>query len=124
LLRTIATGVALSLTTIAASAHHSDAAFDPRTLVTLQGVVTQFNWDNPHIRMYLDVRDASGRTATWAVQGNPPGRIRGRGLKDALTTGSRITVTGQRARDASQRQIRGLELTLADGRRFIIGTEP
>jgi hypothetical protein len=121
LLRTIATGVGLSLMTIAASAHHSDAAFDPHTPVTLQGVVRQFSWNNPHIRVSLDVRDADGRIATWAIEGNPPGRIRGPGLKDALTVGSHVTVSAYRARDASQRYARGFTLTLADGRRFTIG---
>jgi hypothetical protein len=121
LLRTIATGVGLSLMTIAASAHHSDAAFDPHAPVTLQGVVRQFSWHNPHIRVSIDVRDADGRVATWQVEGNPPGRIRGPGLKDALEVGSHVTVSAYRARDTSQQYARGFTLTLADGRRFTIG---
>jgi hypothetical protein len=123
LLRTIATGVGLSLMTIAASAHHSDAAFDPHAAVTLQGVVRQFSWHNPHIRVDLDVTDPDGRIATWSVEGNPPGRIRGPGLKDAVKVGSHVTVNAYRARDASQRYARGVSLTLADGRRFTIGSD-
>lgn len=123
MLRTIATGVGLSLMTIAASAHHSDAAFDLHAPVTLAGVVRHFSWHNPHIRVDLDVRDPDGRIETWTVEGNPPGRIRGPGLKDALKAGSQITVNAYRARDASQRYARGFTLTLADGRRFTIGSD-
>ncbi len=106
----------------AASAHHSDAAFDPRQRVTLRGVVTRFSWENPHIRVDLDVTDPGGTLAAWAVEGNPPGRIGGRGLKDALTIGQVVTVSAHRAKDPSARSARGYELTLADGRRFIIGS--
>lgn len=106
----------------AASAHHSDAAFDSHQLVTLRGVVTRFSWENPHIRVYLDVTDARGAITAWAVEGNPPGRIGGKGLKDALEVGQVVTVSAYRAKDPSARLASGYELTLADGRRFIIGS--
>jgi len=105
------------------AAHHSDAAFDPYQPITLQGTVTKFIWENPHIRVYLDVRDADGKRATWEVEGNPPGRIGGRGLKDALKAGDRIRISAHRAKDPSQRFARGVDLTLPDGRRFIIGDD-
>jgi hypothetical protein len=103
--------------------HHSDAAFDQSQPITLQGTVTKFIWENPHIRVSLDVRNGDGTVAAWEVEGNPPGRIGGRGLKDALKTGDRITITAYRAKDPSQRSALGHHLTLADGRRFIIGDE-
>lgn len=121
MLRTIATAVGLSLMTIAASAHHSDAAFDPHGAVILQGVVTRFIWENPHIRVYLDVKEAGGTLSTWAVEGNPPGRIGGKGLKDALKIGDRITISAYPAKTPSLRRARGYNLTLPDGRRFTIG---
>jgi hypothetical protein len=105
------------------AAHHSDAAFDPRQLVTLEGRVTSFAWQNPHIHITLQVSGA-GRTTTWDIEGNPPGRIRGRGLKDALKLGDRVRMTVYRAKDGSLAFARGHELTLPDGRRFIIGSAP
>ena len=123
LLRTSAAAfVSLSLIVNAASAHHSDAAFDSHQLVTLRGVVTRFSWENPHIRVYLDVADPRGMRVAWAVEGNPPGRIGGRGLKDALKVGEVVTISAYRAKDPSARFASGYELTLADGRRFIIGS--
>ena len=108
----------------ALSAHHSDAAYDVQHPITLQGTVSRFLWQNPHIRIDVDVRDASGAVVTWRVEGNPPGRIRGRGLKDAIKIGDRVTIGAYRAKDPSQRSALGYDLLLADGRRFTIGTDP
>jgi Family of unknown function (DUF6152) len=105
------------------TAHHSDAAYDLYQPITLQGTVAKFSWENPHIRIYVDVSDADGRRATWDVEGNPPGRIGGRGLKDALKVGDRITIAAYRAKDPSLRSALGYRLTLADGRRFTIGDD-
>jgi hypothetical protein len=57
------------LTASQLSAHHSDADFDPDQLITLQGVVTTFRWVNPHIWIYLDVKDAAtGKIAMWSAE--------------------------------------------------------
>lgn len=105
------------------SAHHSDAAYDNSRPVTLQGTVTKFSWENPHIRVWLDVRDGDGGRTTWEVEGNPPGRIGGRGLKDALKPGAAVTMTVYVSKDRSRKTARGYDLTLADSRRFVIGDE-
>jgi uncharacterized protein DUF6152 len=114
---------ALCLGPCPSSAHHSDAAYDLFQPITLHGTVAKFSWENPHIRVYVDVIDADGRRATWDVEGNPPGRIGGRGLKDALKVGDRITIAAYRARDRLERSALGFRLTLADGRRFTIGDD-
>lgn len=105
------------------AAHHSDAAFDLSQPITLTGIVTRFVWENPHMRVYLDVRDADGKRATWEVEGNPPGRIGGRGLKDAVKAGDRISIGAYRAKNPSHRFAQGFHLTLSDGRKFIIGDD-
>jgi len=92
--------------------------------ITLQGVARGFLWQNPHIRIDVDVRDPSGAVTTWRVEGNPPGRIRGRGLKDAIKIGDRVTIGAYRAKDPAQRSALGYDLLLADGRRFAIGMDP
>jgi hypothetical protein len=110
--------------TSALSAHHSDAAYDIQKPITLQGVVRAFLWQNPHIRIDVDIRDATGAIVTWRVEGNPPGRIRGRGLKDAIEIGDRVTIGAYRAKDPSQRSALGYDVLLADGRHFAIGSDP
>lgn len=120
--RPIATGIGVWLMMSGLSAHHSDAAFDPHDPITLQGIVTKFIWENPHIWVYLEAKDADGRLVTWAVEGNPPGRIGGQGMKDAVKIGDQVRITAYKAKDPSRRYARGYDLTLLDGRRFIIGS--
>jgi hypothetical protein len=121
-LGTLVVGIA-SLLGVPLLAHHSDAAFHTDRLITLQGTVITFLWENPHIRVDVAVKDADGTPVTWMVEGNPPGRIRGRGLKDALKIGDRARITAYPPKDPSRRVARGYALTLPDGRRFIIGSE-
>ena len=68
----IAACAGITLLASAMSAHHSDAAFDHQSPITLQGTVRSFAWENPHIRISVDVREPDGTVATWNVEGNPP----------------------------------------------------
>ena len=51
-----------------AIAHHSDAGLDMDALTTIEGVVTEFGWRNPHIYIALDVADEFGETVEWNIQ--------------------------------------------------------
>ena len=50
-------------------AHHSIAAeYDDKKPLTLRGTVTKFDWTNPHVYLWLDVRDNGGKITNWAVE--------------------------------------------------------
>ena len=52
----------LALATVPALAHHSlNAVFDESQSVTLNGVVSKVEWVNPHVYLYIDVRDTAGK---------------------------------------------------------------
>ncbi|MBL8138902.1 MAG: hypothetical protein JNL48_19930 [Acidobacteria bacterium] len=85
-------------------AHHSFAAeYDRDKPVTLVGSVTKVEWMNPHVYFYLDVKDASGAVAHWAVEGGAPTSLYRAGWrKDSLKIGDMLTVNGFLARDGSK----------------------
>lgn len=51
-----------------APAHHSFAMFDSQNQVRLVGVVTQFDWTNPHIYIEMDVTQDDGSIKHWTIE--------------------------------------------------------
>ena len=87
-----------------APAHHSFAAeFDAIKTVTLKGTVTKLEWANPHIWVYLDVKDDQGTPQHWQCEGGPPNTLTRNGwTKDSLRMGDEITIDGALAKDGSK----------------------
>ena len=69
--------MALLSAALPALAHHSfSAEFDNDKKVNLQGTVTKVDWMNPHIWIYLDVKDdKTGAVASWQCEGGPPNTL-------------------------------------------------
>ena len=112
--------VAALVCTLPGMAHHSFAAeFDANKTVTIKGVVSKVDWVNPHILIYVDVKDANGKTTTWALQSLPPLFFRGSGLtKDVLMSKQEVTVTANPAKDGTQAYGFMTKLSYADGHVF------
>jgi hypothetical protein len=101
------------------AAHHSFAAeYDEKKSVTLRGTVTRFDWTNPHVYVYVDVRDAKGETANWALELASPIELKRNGwTRDSLKVGETVTVEGNLARDGSK-QVGGKTVILAGGKKL------
>jgi hypothetical protein len=99
------------------AAHHElRAEFDERKPVTLRGIVTRFDWNNPHAFLYVDVKDPGGEIVNWAVEWASPLDLRKAGwTRDALKVGDSITVEAWLARDGS-RLASGRTIVLASGK--------
>jgi len=104
-------------------AHHSFAAeFDASKRVTLKGTVTRVDWRNPHIYVYLNVKDASGAVTEWACEGGPPNVLMREGwTRDSVKEGDQVTIDGALAKDGSKR-CNSRSVNLADGRRVFAGS--
>lgn len=68
LLRLLLMFAALLVVAGITQAHHSFAMFDSQNQVRLHGVVTQFDWTNPHIYIEMDVMQEDGSTKHWTIE--------------------------------------------------------
>src|SRR5215472_7493421 len=116
--------LALLLAPVVAFGHHAyTAEFDTSKPVRLSGVLTKVEWSNPHIWIYLDVKDEKGNVTSWGFSASPPGMLQRRGItKSSLKLGEVLTITGHRAKDGSN-NASGNVVTFADGRDALIGQD-
>lgn len=102
-------------------AHHAfSAEFDSDKTVTFHGVVSKVDWINPHIFVYVDVKDDAGKTTTWALQSLPPLFFRGSGLTKDLLLNSKqeVTFTANPAKDGTKAYGFMTKLSYPDGHVF------
>jgi hypothetical protein len=85
-----------------ASAHHSFAAFYLEDQsVSIEGVVTEFHYVNPHAWVYISARDIEGVLRTVGAEWSNPARLAQAQIgKDTLKPGDHVIVTGSPSRDA------------------------
>jgi DNA/RNA endonuclease YhcR with UshA esterase domain len=104
-------------------AHHSFAAeFDANKRVILKGTVTKVDWRNPHIYVYLSVKDDRGTVTEWACEGGPPNVLLRQGwTRNAVKEGDQVTIDGAVAKDGSKR-CNSRSVNLADGRTVFAGS--
>lgn len=107
---------ALPLLVTQALAHHSFAAhFVTDETVTIEGVVTEWWFQNPHARIYLEVTNEDGEVEEWMVEGGGRNVLHRRGWTDeTILPGTRLTIVGNPSRDGS-RTIHWDTLTFEDG---------
>jgi hypothetical protein len=106
---------AASLVAAPAAAHHSMATFDGAQVVTVEGVVTRYDWSNPHVYIYLEAPDDAGASVEWEIEGQPPAILRRQGWsRDTLAVGDRLSVSGNPARNAADKSLYLTNMTNAE----------
>jgi hypothetical protein len=111
-----------AMAAIPAVAHHSFAAeFDGGKRVTLKGTVTKVDWRNPHIYVYLNVKEGD-KVTEWACEGGPPNVLMREGwTRTSVKEGDEVTIEGALAKDGSKR-CNSRTVNLADGRKVFAGS--
>ena len=101
-------------------AHHgTGASYDMHKVVVLKGVVTQFNFANPHSQLYFDVTDDKGKVAHWSAEMRNPRNLEAQGhtrkeLTGKFTSGAEVEVTGNPSKAGTPVLVLGKAVT-ADG---------
>ena len=93
----------LTGTATAAFAHHSIAGvYDSTSSVTVDAVVSEFHFVNPHPFVIVSV-NRDGQAETWKLELDNRFELVDAGMKaDTLRAGDRIVARGSRARDGSR----------------------
>ena len=85
---------ALAIAGAQLAAHHSFAVFDMTQEKTITGVVSKFEWTNPHTFIFVDVPNDKGVVESWAIEGMSPNYLGRRGWsKNSVKPGEKITVS-------------------------------
>jgi len=80
----------------AAEAHHSIAGmYDEGHPITIDGLVAEFHFVNPHPFVLLQVKDSAGRDQTWKLELDNRWELVDAGMSaTTLKPGDRLTVSG------------------------------
>jgi hypothetical protein len=107
--------VVLSGAATSVFAHHGVAWYDYAKTVTAKVTVTQFEWINPHCKIYFDTTDNRKILRHWVVEMHPPNNLLDHGwTRQTLHPGDEISLT---FRPAKNHSTTGLleEVTLPNG---------
>ncbi len=91
---------ALSLSATAWAHHSLVGEFDTSVNIEVRGAITEVEWTNPHIWLYLDVTAADGTIEKWECEmGSPNQLIRQGWKKEDLPAGTIIRAQANPARE-------------------------
>jgi hypothetical protein len=81
-------------------AHHSGTMFDEGKEVTLEGVVKEFQYTNPHSWLLVNVTNADGSVVTWGFEAEGPTTLMQRSIRVSdFKPGTKLTITGHPMKD-------------------------
>jgi hypothetical protein len=100
----IATLLVLAIAAPAFAHHMVSVVYDPDKRATLNGVVSDVEWKQPHVIFHVKVKGEDGRLVPWTVETQAPLVVRSHGLQqDMLKPGVAVSSTVCLARDGSHR---------------------
>jgi hypothetical protein len=85
--------VVVAIIATSLSAHHGRGrAYDMNKRLTLKGTVSNVKWQNPHVLIYIDVKDETGKAVTWAFENSNVHTLALQGYnRNTLKVGQEVT---------------------------------
>jgi hypothetical protein len=102
------------------AAHHGRGrAYDMKTRLTLKGTVSMVKWQNPHVLIYIDVKDDASKMVTWAFENSNVHTLAVQGYnRNTLKVGDQVTAIVNPAVNGEPLGI-VVKVILADGKEIM-----
>jgi len=98
-----------------ADAHHSTAMFNLEARLTLNGVLKEIQWTNPHAWIQVTAPDAKGAPVEWSIECGSPNSLARQGWKLSMfKAGQKVSIVGNPKKDGTPAALL-VTITLADG---------
>jgi uncharacterized protein DUF6152 len=112
--------VALAMMVAPLYAHHGrGATYDMKKRVTLKGTVARVDWRNPHVVIWMDVKDTEGKVVTWGFENAGVSQLAQEGYnRNTLKVGQEITTIVNPAANGAPTGI-VVKVILADGKEIM-----
>ena len=108
--------VGLLIVCVPVLAHHGRSNYDVSSTATVKGVVTEFEWVNPHALIHVDATDENGKVEKWVAETNSPNILNRQGwTKNTVKPGDQVTLVGHRVKGGAN-YINFSKIIFADGR--------
>jgi len=102
-----------------AAAHHSFGHYAMDKTSEIQGVVSKWEWSNPHCWLFVDVTGADGKVVTYGFELQSPGELLRRGWKrTSIKVGDQLKVAYRPMKDGTPA---GLMVRTTDAAGKLIG---
>ena len=99
-----------------ASAHHSPAAFNLESQVTIQGAISRFDWTNPHVYIYVDSVTAAGEKREWMIETDGTSILTRSGWnRESVAVGDVVTIRANPDRNVQRNHALLISMARADG---------
>ena len=113
--RVVSATVAFLALASASSAHHSPSVFDLRKEITLTGVISAFQFRNPHLYIHLEVAEGDLQ-GEWEVEAQSPRIMTRYGWSaTSLSRGDRVVVVANPPQQRTKRLALGRSVLKSDG---------
>ena len=100
-------------------AHHSGTMFDDTREITVSGVVTEFQYTNPHSWLLIEVKEKDGKTTTWGFEAEGPSTLTRAGIRPSdFKAGTKVTMTGHPMKDGRPAAT-WIKAVRVDGKEFV-----
>ncbi|MGA7791617.1 MAG: DUF6152 family protein [Candidatus Acidiferrales bacterium] len=110
--------VGLLMLAVPAFAHHGSAGEDTSRIVTVKGTVTDFQYINPHVQIYVEVKDEQGNVQIYNGEASNSLVLHRAGWNSKIIkVGDQITMNGYQSKNKAT-SLRLTSVVLADGRQL------